>query len=183
MIKRNVDFILILIALLVISCSCNKGNEITASGSSSAANSAFSSDDLKIVIDNKELRCNADFSTVLPTLGNDYQYSESKSCEYDGLDKIYIFKHFSIYTFPQNQKDYISEITLNDNSYSTSKGLKVGTKKDEVITAYGENFFTSGVNLTYNIENNAEDTKAASLYFTVDENDTVTAIGMTADKN
>ena len=79
----------------------------------------------------------ADAAAVLGALGAWSSYDESPSCAFEGLDKIYGYGAFDLLTYPLDGKDYVSGIYLNDDTYTTRKGVRVGDAKESVTAAYG----------------------------------------------
>ena len=58
-----------------------------------------------LTIEGVVMQGNQPVKPYLDKLGSDYQYSESISCAYDGMDKIYAYEDFSLYTYPDGDKD------------------------------------------------------------------------------
>lgn len=125
---------------------------------------------------------NKEVTPYLEKLGDNYEFSESISCAYDGMDKIYQYEHFNIYTYPEGDKDYVLEVELLDDTYATDKGVKIGMTKDDIVKAYGDNWFGDDTMMTYNKTNNEDDIQAPSLYFYL-EDGVITGIGITGQSN
>ncbi|MBE6553503.1 MAG: hypothetical protein E7666_04080 [Ruminococcaceae bacterium] len=89
---------------------------------------------------------------VLVALGTWKQYSESPSCLFDGLDKIYGYSGFRIQTYPKDGSEYIYSVELLDDSVATSKGITIGSTRDAVIAAYGEGGRDTGSAIIYTDE-------------------------------
>ncbi len=85
-----------------------------------------------------EITLGSEASTVLAALGEPLDYSESPSCAFEGLDKLYIYAGFRIETAPMKAdgKEYLYGVELTDDSYATSKGIKIGDSKARVLEAY-----------------------------------------------
>ncbi len=144
----------------------------TACGGGSEEKDMFS-----LTIENVTIKGNTHVKQYLDKLGDDYEYSESISCAYDGLDKIYTYDNFSIYTYPDGDKDYVLEVEVLGGNYATHKGIKIGSSREDVIKAYGEKYLEDGALLYYNKTNNAADTTEPMLYFVMD-NDKVISFGI-----
>lgn len=86
---------------------------------------------------------------VLAVLGNDYEYYEAISCAYDGMDKTFAYDGLDIYTYPDGQDDYVVEMIITSDSYKTTRDITVGSTRDEVIAAYGEDFSETAVMIEY----------------------------------
>ena len=74
---------------------------------------------------------------VIEALGDGYQYAEGRSCDYDGLDKTYTYPEATFYTNPLAEGDLLEEIYSQSGEVSTSKGIKVGSSRADVLAAYG----------------------------------------------
>ena len=65
--------------------------------------------------------------------------SEGISCMGDGYDRTYDYGDYIVYTFADRAKtgDYVQEIDLVTDAYSTNAGIHVGSTREEVESAYG----------------------------------------------
>ncbi len=97
-------------------------------------------------------------------LGEPLSYYEAASCAFEGLDKVYTYSNVSIKTYPQKDKDLVSNIGLMDDSVATKEGVCIGDSKEDVIKAYGDQFTMKGnmmvygkdgMNLGFIVENDA----------------------------
>ena len=75
---------------------------------------------------------------VIAALGEGYEYHESASCAFEGLDKVYTYADIEIYTYPKGDEDYVLSVALRSDAVTTDKGLTIGSSCDEVLDAYGE---------------------------------------------
>lgn len=122
--KKLVCVLLTLLMLLAcVSCADNTQGE--------AKNYMFQSGNVQIKID-------AEAEAILAALGDWLDYSESPSCAFDGLDKIYVYAGFRVQTYPQNGKEYIRSVELVDDSVATDKGITIGSTKEQVTSVYGD---------------------------------------------
>lgn len=99
-----------------------------------------------------KIAMNADVAPILAALGEWRDYDESTSCAFEGLDKIYVYPGFEIYTYPMNGKDFVSSVRLYDDTVATEEGIRVGVTKDAVIATYGTPTQTFDTNLTYEVK-------------------------------
>ena len=83
---------------------------------------------------------NEDVAPVLEALGESLSYAESQSCAFQGLDKIYTYGGFDIYTYPVEDKDYINSIYFTDDTVSTPEGIRIGSTEEDMVAAYGEDY-------------------------------------------
>ena len=84
------------------------------------------------------VKINDEAEAVIGALGEALDYSESPSCAFEGLDKVYIYAGFRIQTYPLNGKDYVYSVELTDDSVKTPEGIAIGSSADAVLKAYGE---------------------------------------------
>jgi len=86
------------------------------------------------------------FDKIKDDLGEPVKYQESKSCLYDGFDKIYQYSDLIISTYPLEKKEYISSIILlNENKTITYNcNVKIGDSMNDVKTKLkGKELITS----------------------------------------
>ncbi len=74
----------------------------------------------------------------LNVLGEANHYYEVKSCAFEGLDKIYTYSSFEIYTYPNGSDDLISNIFLKDDTVTTKEGVYIGMSLDTAKEKIGE---------------------------------------------
>jgi len=102
------------------------------------------------VYNNVKITPNDLVDPLVTALGSDYSYYESPSCAYIGLDKCYVYKGFSIYTYPdENAVDHVLQIVLTDDTLSTPEGLMVGDTAEKVVELYGNDYAESGGSYAY----------------------------------
>ena len=111
---------------------------LSLSGCSGRGKAGFGQDDLVLTVSGREYRVRDNIAVVLEALGDGYQYAEGRSCDYDGLDKTYTYPEATFYTNPLAEGDLLEEIYSQSGEVSTSKGIKVGSAKDDVLAAYGD---------------------------------------------
>lgn len=150
--KKTLSIALVIVSLMMVFClaSCSgAGGKLQT-----------------IKIGNAELACGVEMSKVLDAFSDyEYEYSESISCAYNGLDKIYDYTNegFCIYTYPVEDKDFILEIVVTSEDIKQADGkVYVGMSKDEVIALYGEDFTQDGDCITYVVKD--EQTAYFMLY-------------------
>jgi len=95
------------------------------------------------------LPMNAEFAPLLDYIGEADSYFEAASCAFDGLDKTYTYSDVEIITYPDGDVDYISSIRLLSSAAATPEGITIGSTKDDVIAAYGEDCEMIGNEYTY----------------------------------
>ena len=167
---KRIFLLLIAVAALIMTAGCGQDN-------SSAA--GFTQEDLYLDIEGTPYRLNMTIETVIANLGADYAYSEGRSCDYDGLDKKFIYEIAEFYTWPMPEGDLVNEIYTQSPAVSTSKGIAVGATKEDVLVGYGEECEDTGFELIYRLPDSDQTPARGSLCFDI-EDGVVKAIYITA---
>jgi len=115
-------------------------------GCASKAEAGFVKEDASLTVESKTVNPGMKYTT--PTIPNWVTFTELTSCAYKGNDKVYEYDDFTLYTYSDGTDDYVLSIELN-SSLSTSKGIKIGSSKADVIKAYGEDYTTKILNVIY----------------------------------
>jgi hypothetical protein len=115
---------------------------------------------------------NAEAEPIIKALGEPSAYLEAASCAFQGLDKTYTYSGFELTTYPSEDKDMVSSVYFKDDSVTTDKGIYIGSTRDEVIEAYGEDFTEDSGEMTY--------TMGASRLAFIIEDDAVAAVTYSA---
>lgn len=142
-----------------------------------AVNSAvgsFSSSDMAVTINGVTLRPNTAWSNYSSSFGAPDNTTQAPSCHFDGMDNIYEYNGFSIYTYRNNGEDYIYDIEITSKSIPTAKGIRTGSSESDVIAAYGNAYTSKTESLIEYRSGNS------SIYFTMN-NGTVTTIEFYCD--
>ena len=78
---------------------------------------------------------------VLDALGVPISHSEEKEgCGSDEYVGVYKYQGIGIKTKHVSGREIIDTVTITDDTVRTSKGITVGSSRNDVIAAYGENF-------------------------------------------
>ena len=148
------------LAVCMVAGGCGKTEEkpsIVIGESSSPSDSTEEKQDsagtFAFVYNNVKITPNDLVDPLITALGSDYSYYESPSCAYIGLDKVYVYKGFSIYTYPdENAVDHVLQVALTDDSLSTPEGLIIGDTAEKVVELYGKDYAESGGSYAYTRE-------------------------------
>lgn len=107
-------------------------------------------------INGKTVECNMDMQKVLDNFKDlEYEYSESISCAYNGMDKIYDFADagFIVYTYPDGDKDYVLEVAVSsENIKQLDDKVFVGMSLSELESLFGTDYKKEGDTVTYAVE-------------------------------
>lgn len=98
--------------------------------------------------------------------------SEVVSCAFSGTEKVYTYPEVEITVSEVNGKDVITSVYFINEAMETKEGIKVTSTKNEMISAYGENYENTLENLYIYKRGNV------SVSFLV-ENDVITSIEYT----
>ena len=117
-------------------------SDLASTAESSDASSSDSSVDLsddQFVYNGKTISVLDDAAKLMDTLGTPYE-KEPFSSQPDRIDYRYGSedKLVELNIAVIDGKDYPFSITIRDSNVKTAKGIGVGSKKDDVIAAYGE---------------------------------------------
>jgi len=154
--KKTVLFIYLIV--LLAAAGCGQGNP---------AAPGFGREDLFLNVDGTRFFLHIDIETVFAALGDNYEYSEARSCDHDGMDKTFIYDTAHFYTFPLPKGDTVSEIFTSDLAVATSKGIRVGDGKEDVMAAYGDDCEDTGFQLIYNLPGGSDE--GGSLCFDLED--------------
>lgn len=92
------------------------------------------------------------FDSTADLLKETISYTEGASCYYDGMDKNFGYNGYTVVTYPAADGDYISEIYVTSSDIKTPEGITVGSKADDVIKAYGNDYVLDGKMYKYNMD-------------------------------
>jgi hypothetical protein len=115
-------------------------------GCSAKPKLSFIKEDAALTVESKTISPGMKYTT--PEIPDWLTFTELTSCAYKGNDKVYEYGGFTLYTYSDGIDDYILSIEL-DSSLSTSKGIKIGSTKEDVLKAYGDDYTTKILNVIY----------------------------------
>lgn len=101
----------------------------------------------------------AEAAPVIKALGKPSKnVFEVDSCAYQGKDKVYTYGGFELSTYPADGKECIASVYLTDDSVATPEGIKLGSKAQDVVNAYGKDY-------------NKEEEKLGTYFYSTDTAD------------
>lgn len=95
----------------------------------------------RIVCMGTQITMNAPAASILEDLGEPISYTEETSCAFEGLDKTYYFGSFYLTTYPASDGDRTYSLWFADDSISTTEGITIGSSREAVEAAYGNQCF------------------------------------------
>ncbi len=136
---------------------------------SCGAKGSFGKNDLVILVDGTAVTADMSVDRVLEILDAAYgerEYAEAISCVYEGMDKTYTYENAVLYTYPGEKEDRLMEVTFDGGSVQTEKGIRIGSSREDILTAYGEHpTVETGSMISYELPSSGSDSVPASLYF------------------
>ena len=94
-------------------------------------------------------------ASVIDSLGEYKDYSESQSCAFEGLDKQYFYGSFYVTTGTLNGQEFIANYWFVDDTVETNEGLCIGDAQDKVESLYGADGY-NGTNAYIYTKDNCE---------------------------
>ncbi len=137
--KKMLCLILAAMCLLAV-VSCEKENDETA-----AAFAVFSYNGVQIPI-------GAEAAPILTALGGAPKVASTASCYGDDFDRIYEYTSFQVETYTRGGVEYVMKISvINDIEVNvqTPEGVRIGTKREDVLAVYGTPTEESDAALVY----------------------------------
>ena len=96
-----------------------------------------------------KIAADALIAPILQALGEPKQYYESASCAFNGLDKVNVYDHFQIDSYPSPDGDRVMAVYLMDDLVTTPEGLRLGDTAEKTKEIYGAAYRTSGTEWIY----------------------------------
>ena len=83
----------------------------------------------------------AEAAPILAALGQPVTVTEEPSCAFDGAEKTYCYEHFCLTTCPLADTEVVCRVWFTDDGVSTAEGIRIGSPRDMVAQAYGDDAF------------------------------------------
>lgn len=155
LLKFSIIAALVTASLLLVSCG-DDVKQIDKTNNSSkeqtqtpAAQNNYSSGGYVFEYSGVSVEMDAPASAIVEKLGDGYQYFESASCAFDGIDKTYIYPHFELMTYPDNGVDRVQALYIKDDLAATKEGLCIGSTLEDMQRLYGTSGEQSGNEYTF----------------------------------
>lgn len=87
---------------------------------------------------------------TLSNIGEALDQYKSPSCAFEGEDNVYDYEKFQITTYVTNNSEVFTGVYILDESIQTKEGIHIGSTKQEMIDAYGEEYTENYGAYTYN---------------------------------
>ena len=112
-----------------------------------------------------------DFSALREALGEPLDIVLTDSCNHPGLyDKEYVYEFGSVYTHPEGDADIWYELFVYGDGITTSRGITNGSTLDDMLTAYGQEYYPdSAVTYIYTLSGREQDFASPAITFEVSD--------------
>ncbi len=168
MIKKVMAALLSLLMLVTAAAAASDVDDIHAVPE---AGSPLTLDgDMGLFVENTWYPILSDFAPLLAALGEPDELISAPSCVFQGEDKEFAYEGMSVFTNPLKSMDVWYEVYITGEGMLTIRGIGVGSPLEDVITAYGENYYTEGENmLTFSVSGIAGDYMSPCIIFELTE--------------
>ena len=95
------------------------------------------------------IRMGAPVIPVVQALGEPIDRFEAPSCAFDGIDRIYFYRGFELFTYPAGDEDFVLSVSLTDDSVTTTAGVYLGMTYEDMTAAHGDNYTQNLGQYTY----------------------------------
>ena len=92
-----------------------------------------------IMYNGVQLEVGVDMSNYVSKLG-EYTSEDGEACGTDEKDVIYTLSGIEIETHVSGSSEIVRQIKIIDDAQSTAKGITIGSTRDDVVKAYGNNY-------------------------------------------
>lgn len=123
------------------------GPDPTTQPPTTAASGSFGASDIKCTVNGVTVTPGTKWSLYEESLGAPDSTEQAPSCHFDGMDVIYGYDGFKIYTYQNDGESYVYDVEVSSPSIKSDKGVGVGSSADDVIAAYGEGYATRSESL------------------------------------
>lgn len=146
--------VLMALMLCLVATGCGEGDDgdVVIGGNGNGNGNNGNGQSYSFVHNNVKITPNDLVDPLISALGPDYTYYESPSCAYIGMDKIYMYQGFWIYTYPDTDAvDHVLQVVLTDDTLSTPEGLRIGDSAQKATELYGTNYTDSNGSFAYTL--------------------------------
>ncbi|MGI6049950.1 MAG: hypothetical protein ACOYEI_03835 [Acetivibrionales bacterium] len=157
-IKFKILTIMMAIVLILASCGSNNGGESpTPTEPQSTGNNTNSpvttEEKSKYFFEHNgiSIYMNDKAEPVLDALGEPMHYFESPSCAFQGIDRVYTYSGFELYTYTDGDDDteYIFSVVFMNDGVETREGITLSNKLNDIISKYGNDYDQKNDKYTY----------------------------------
>ena len=192
--KRTIRITALLLAIFAVfaltACTPDKpdvpkGTDAPGPADPTEANNSFAGKpfdenfDMAIVFDGKTYPIHCSAHDLIAVLGDDYDYNETISCTREGYEKTYEYDGLRIDTLPDGDGDIVGLFVITGSRFSTPRNITVGSTREELVAAYGDNYYDDDYYLIFTKSNDPSNISEMRIQVVL-ENDVVTEINVYA---
>lgn len=146
---KTLTIILLALLAMVSLAACGDDSAVNGGGQSSGGGEV-KAEAFVFTAGGTDILMNAEAAPIVGKLGEAISYFEAESCAFQGTDRIYTYDGFQLNTYPLNDVDYVSSVFFTSDAVSTPEGLEIGSSKEDMLAAYGEEYTEEYDQYTYN---------------------------------
>lgn len=102
-----------------------------------------------VTVNGKSFSLGDSVSVLVDLAGEPQSISEAGSCGDQGTLKKYTYSSMSVLILENDKGSTIDYISLSNDLVATDKGIRIGSSRSDVISAYGEPETDNGSNIQY----------------------------------
>lgn len=87
--------------------------------------------------------------TLVGAMGEPLSVAEAGSCAGQGTLKEYTYNSMTVHVLENDKGATVDYVSLTNDLVTTSKGIRIGSTKADVVEAYGEPNNDNGTNIQY----------------------------------
>ena len=145
--KKKATLVMALIALLLLLSACG-GSAPGSAGAANSSENANSGSSGSSESNSAQPQTNISLKdTEVAALGDAEDVQESKSCLYEGMDKVFTYPDLIIHTYPDGDKDRVDAVEILSEKVAIASGIQVGDSREKLTTAYGRDLSEEGAEL------------------------------------
>lgn len=152
---KKMSVLLLMVVVLLAGCGsdndksaesatnpASQTNESTTSEnvSSNVEKEDIDADGYVFEVDGVQVIMHTEAAPIIEQLGEAHHFFEAEACAFPGLEKIYVYTGFELYTYEVDGVDYIASVVLMDDTVSTKEGISLFDTLDDVLAAYGDQY-------------------------------------------
>lgn len=135
--KKVGKLFIVCLATMITLCGCDQGKQNNEESQIKENIDRAEESKYYLSIRGVDVRIGSKLDETIEKLGDDYTYFEADSCAFQGKDKIYTYGSIAILNYQAEEIDYIATIEIKDDLVSTNEGISIGSTREDVINAYG----------------------------------------------
>ena len=102
-----------------------------------------------VTVGDTEISINGEAAPALSGLGKADNFYEAENCNYQGKEKIYVYKDVEISVYPMDGTDCIRSVYVKTDAAQMAEGVSVGSDTADMEEAYGTDYTESKGVYTY----------------------------------